>query len=63
MSFVDEHKGWYSRRRLPHFDGADQTQFITFRLDDSLPQALLDQVRDEIALTKGNIDREKDRLL
>jgi putative transposase len=33
-----EHKGWYSRGYLPHFDSQDTTQFITFRLVDSLPR-------------------------
>lgn len=32
------HKGWYSRRYLPHFDNPTLIQMITFRLADSLPQ-------------------------
>lgn len=57
---MDEHKGWYTRRRLPHFDGAGNTQFITFRLADSLPQALINEVREELRSFKGNIEREKE---
>jgi REP element-mobilizing transposase RayT len=37
--------GWHSRGYLPHFDGAEITQFVTFRLADSLPQQLLDNWR------------------
>jgi putative DNA methylase len=42
----DEH-GWYTRGYLPHFDGPEQTQHLTFRLFDSLPQALIDRWRRE----------------
>lgn len=35
-------KGWYDRGYLPHFDGGQIIQFITFRLADSLPQNVLD---------------------
>ncbi len=38
--------GWY-QRKLPHFDGPQQTQFLTFRLVDSMPQELLDKWRGE----------------
>ncbi|WP_421999110.1 REP-associated tyrosine transposase [Reyranella sp.] len=34
------HKGWHSRGYLPHFDSAETTQFVTFRLADSLPKAV-----------------------
>ncbi len=44
---TDEDYGWYDRR-LPHFDGDQQTQFITFRLSDSMPQELLQKWRSEI---------------
>ena len=35
-----QHKGWHSRGYLPHFDSAETTQFITFRLADSLPKSV-----------------------
>lgn len=35
------YKGWHSRGYLPHFDCDEITQFITFRLADSLPAELL----------------------
>jgi hypothetical protein len=45
----DAPAGWHSRGYLPHFDGGELTQFITFRLADSLPQELLDRWREELA--------------
>ena len=41
-------KIWHSRGYLPHYEGGKIPQSITFRLHDSLPQALLDQWRDEL---------------
>src|SRR5690606_4730837 len=41
-----ERRGWY-RHKLPHFDG-NVTQFITFRLADSLPQSVLDDLKIRI---------------
>jgi putative transposase len=38
-------KGWHSRGYLPHFDSQDVTQFVTFRLADSLPTAALQRLR------------------
>jgi REP element-mobilizing transposase RayT len=40
-----DHKGWRSRGYLPHFDAPDLVQHIVFRLADSLPAA----IRNEIA--------------
>jgi REP element-mobilizing transposase RayT len=47
--------GWHSRGYLPHFDGGEIPQFITFRLADSMPQALLDRWREELT-HEQNID-------
>jgi acetyl-CoA synthetase len=44
-------KGWHRRGYLPHFDG-DKIQFVTFRLADSLPRQLLDQLKQEIENNK-----------
>ena len=44
-TFGNEKRGWY-RHKLPHFDG-NVTQFITFRLADSLPQGILEQLRNQ----------------
>jgi len=40
--------GWRSRGYLPHFDGADVPQSITFRLAESFPVELLRQWREEL---------------
>lgn len=38
---MEENKGWHNRGYLPHYDAGDVTQFISFRLGDSLPQEVL----------------------
>ncbi len=38
-------KGWYDRGYLPHYDGGQVIQFITFRLADSLPKTILDALQ------------------
>ena len=45
--------GWHSRGYLPHFDGGELAQFITFRLFDSLPKAILIQWKEELRLEKS----------
>lgn len=45
-------KGWHSRGYLPHFDGEGVTQFITFRLADSLPLKVLEAWKQELAQLK-----------
>ena len=47
-----EPTGWHSRGYLPHFDGGKQ-QFMTFRLGDSMPQAILDKCREELEKEVG----------
>jgi len=44
--------GWHSRGYLPHFDAAEITQTVTFRLADSLPQTVLERWKRE--LTEGS---------
>lgn len=39
--------GWHSRN-LPHLDAEHCTQFVTFRLHDSMPQTLLDKWKQEL---------------
>ncbi|MBL9150986.1 MAG: transposase [Verrucomicrobiales bacterium] len=41
------HRGWYSRGYLPHFDRADLVQSLTFRLGDSIPANLREQLENE----------------
>ncbi len=59
---VPAKKGWHSRGYLPHFDG-DVTQFITFRLSDSLPQNVLNRLKEEILRDKlsENSDEYRER--
>jgi putative transposase len=38
---MTQHKGWYSRGYLPHWDQAGVVQAVTFHLADSLPLRLL----------------------
>ena len=40
--------GWYGMDHLPHLDGEQMTQFITFRLFDSMPQDVLDRWRNDV---------------
>ena len=35
-------RGWHSRGYLPHFDSPETIQFVTFRLADSLPRAVIE---------------------
>ncbi len=42
-------RGWHSRGYLPHFDGGEIAQAITFRLGDSLPQTVLKAWREELS--------------
>ncbi len=44
---------WHSRGYLPHFDQEGFIQFITFRLADSVPQAVQAKWRDD--LSRGEI--------
>ena len=41
-----EHKGWHSRHDVPHVDSADVTQFVTFRLADSLPAEAVARLKE-----------------
>lgn len=41
-------RGWHSRGYLPHFDGGEIPQSVTFRLADSFPKKCLDAWRDEL---------------
>jgi REP element-mobilizing transposase RayT len=46
----EEALGWHSRGYLPHFDGGELAQFITFRLHDSLPREVLNRWKEELKL-------------
>ncbi|HEV8140292.1 MAG TPA: transposase [Pyrinomonadaceae bacterium] len=49
--------GWHSRGYLPHFDGREIPQFITFRLFDSIPDAVLQRWFRELDVEKSKTDR------
>lgn len=54
-----QHRGWYSRGYLPHFDSPHIIQHITYRLADSLPRAVLEQMQAEVeALFRDNEKRK-----
>ena len=55
--------GWYGRGYIPHFDGDEISQFITFRLCDSMPQETLEKWRGEVSNDvefRKNIERYLD---
>jgi REP element-mobilizing transposase RayT len=47
-SNVEPNKGWSYRGYLPHFDGGEVVQFITFRLYDSVPEEVINQWKKEL---------------
>jgi putative DNA methylase len=52
--------GWYSRGYLPHFDGAEITQTICYRLFDSLPQEALERWEKELEhLSREDFNEEQ----
>ncbi len=56
-----EHREWYSRGYLPHFDHADLVQTITFRLGDALPaDVVADLARQYEHLgAKGDVEKRQ----
>lgn len=42
-------RGWHSRGYLPHFDGGEVPQFITFHLADAIPAAVARAWQAEVA--------------
>lgn len=56
---MGEPRGRYSRGYLPHIDAGRATQFITFRLADSLPASLISAWRCELA-SKPESDQKKE---
>ena len=45
--------GWHNRGYLPHFDGGQLAQFITFRLYDSLPRDVIVRWKEELKLEQS----------
>jgi putative transposase len=46
---ISPHKGWYSRGYLPHFDGGNVIQAITYRLADALPIEAISAMQEQLA--------------
>lgn len=52
---MDEHNTpWHSRGYLPHFDGKEAIQHVTFHLADSLPQEVVRQLAAEVEAEQKN---------
>jgi hypothetical protein len=49
--------GWHSRGYLAHFDGREIPQFITLRLADSVPNAVLMKWKRELNLATAKADQ------
>ena len=47
------HKAWHDRGYLPHFDEAGTVQFLTFRLVDAVPAAMVTAWKTELKLSGG----------
>ena len=67
---MTEPRGWHWRGYLPHFDGGEVPQAVTFRLADALPGPVLEQMRmnatrlpvaAQANAVQQQIDRELDR--
>ncbi|MBM3497044.1 MAG: transposase [Armatimonadetes bacterium] len=63
-------KGWYSRGYLPHFDGGEMPQLVTFGLVDAVPAQRIEEWREQLrlvpdeqakAILRRRIDRHLDR--
>lgn len=54
---VPKNRGWYTRGYFPHRDEAGLFQAITYRLADSLPVHVLDQVAREVRDMPKDIQR------
>jgi REP element-mobilizing transposase RayT len=56
---MTESRGWHSRGYLPHFDSPETIQFVTFRLADSLPRAVAEELRhreDDVHRVERELD-------
>jgi putative transposase len=45
--------GWRSRNYIPHFDQPELTQFITFRLEDAVPESVIKKWKIELEWKTG----------
>lgn len=52
---TDQHRGWYTRGYLPHFDAAGTVQSVTYRLADALPAAVLVKMEQDLATLPADL--------
>jgi putative transposase len=52
-------RGWHSRGYLPHLGSPETIQFVTFRLADSLPRAVIEALHAQVDAVQ-QIDHELD---
>src|SRR5262249_52668095 len=55
-----QRRGWSRHGKLPHFDG-EVTQFVTFRLADSLPHGVLERLKLQVQQDKLDDNSEEFR--
>lgn len=58
---ANDHKGWYTVRKVPHFDAPHTLQFITFRLADALPQPVLRELSKQVQKLPSEQQSRKQR--
>ena len=60
--FDDCHRGWHSRRYLPHFDEGGLVQMVTYRLADALPDEVIREhaTIDDGAEARRHLERNLD---
>ncbi|MHB9025210.1 MAG: transposase [Armatimonadota bacterium] len=54
--------GWYNRGYLPHFDGREVIQHVTFHLADSLPKDVVTRLEEELRVlppAQQDVERRK----
>ena len=62
MTDLDHLEGFHSRGYLPHIDPGSVVQFVTWRLADSLPAALVEQWVEELQRLGDDAIRRKELL-
>jgi REP element-mobilizing transposase RayT len=59
MTNPTTHRGWHSRGYLPHFDGSDVIQSITYRLHDALPVEVVEALKQDDRLQDDATKRQQ----
>lgn len=61
-SCSQQNRGYYTRGYLPHFDLSHAIQHITYRLADSLPRLVLEQMQSEVKTSFPDDEKRKSEL-